>query len=76
MTIIHAQWVGEQAVLPRKDFERLLELARKSEPVDVFTPDDELATQLLMRLVDSAQSFDFWNDQGEDIYSNSDGEPV
>jgi hypothetical protein len=76
MTIIHAQWVGQQAVLPKEDFERLLALARKSEAVDVRTLDEELSTQMLMQLVDSGQAFDFWKEPGEDIYSSADGEPV
>lgn len=76
MTIIHAQWVGEQAVVPKNDFERLVELARKSEVIEVHTPDDELSTQALMQLVEGGGAFDYWNEPGEDIYSSQDGKPV
>jgi hypothetical protein len=74
--IIHAQWVGEQAVLPKQDFERLLELARRTEAVDVQSTDDDVSTQAMMRLAESSGAFEFWNASGEDIYSAQDGEPV
>lgn len=75
MTIIQAQWVGEQAVLSKEDFERLLALARKCEPIDVHIP-DELPTEVMMKLAENSGSFDFWNDRGEEVYSVDDGEPV
>lgn len=74
--IIHAKWIGEQAVLPKQDFERLLELARRSETVDVQSADDDVSTQVMMRLAESSGAFEFWNDAGEDVYSAQDGEPV
>jgi len=76
MAIIHAQWIGEQAVVPKQDFERLLELARRSEPVGVQTTDDDLSTQAMMRLAATGGAFDFWNEPGEDVYSAKDGEPI
>ena len=76
MTIIHAQWIGGQAVVPKQDFERLLELARKSEPVGVHTTDDDLSTQDMMRLAATGGAFDFWNAPGEDVYSVEDAEPI
>jgi hypothetical protein len=75
MTIIQAQWIGEQALLSKEDFERLLALARKCEPIDVQTP-YELPTEAMMKLAEVSGSFDFWNDCGEDVYSVEDGEPV
>jgi hypothetical protein len=76
MTIIHAQWIGEQAVLPKQDFERLLELARRSESVDVQVTDDDLSAQAMMRLAESSGAFEFWNAAAEEIYSVQDGEPI
>ena len=76
MTIIHAQWLGEQALVPKEDFERLLELARKSEMVDVCSFEEEISTHLVMRLAESSGAFSFWNEPGEDIYSATDGEPI
>jgi len=76
MTIIHAQWIDGQAVVPKQDFERLLELARKSEPVVVHGTDDDLSTQAMMRLAETGGAFDFWDAPGEEIYSVHDGEPI
>ena len=76
MMIIHAQWFGEQAVVPKHDFERLLELARKSESIDVQAADEELTTQAMMRLAEAGGAFEFWNEAGEDIYSPQDGAPI
>jgi hypothetical protein len=76
MTRVHAQIIGDQAVLPRADLERLVELARKSEPVEVETSDEEFSTRDLMRLADSGGSFDFWKSDEEDIYTEADGDPL
>jgi hypothetical protein len=76
MTIIHAQLFDEGAVLPRDEFERLVELARKSEEVEVHLQEDDAPTQSIMRLAEQGGAFDFWRDEGEDIYSAEDGEPL
>lgn len=76
MTIIHAKQVDGQAVLPLEDFQRLLTLACKSEPVDVQTPGGELFAPTMMRLAESGGAFDFWKEPGEDVYSAGDGEPI
>ena len=74
--IIRTYWIDGQAIVPKQDFELLLELARKSEPIDVHTADDELTTQSMMRLVETNGAFEFWNATGEDIYSEKDGGPI
>jgi hypothetical protein len=76
MTTIHPQFVGDQAILPRADFERLLALARRSEAIDLQAQEDEVPTRSLMRLAERGGSFAFWHEDGEDIYSPQDGEPV
>ena len=76
MTIIHAQWIGQQALLPKEDFQRLLELARKSETIDVRTLDEELSAEAMMQLAEGGGAFEFWNEPGEDIYSAEIGEPI
>jgi hypothetical protein len=48
MTTIHVQCIGDKALLPQSEFERLVE---------------------------QSGAFDFWQ-EGEDIYSIEDGEPV
>lgn len=76
MTIIQAQLVGDDALVLRTDLERLLEIARRSEPVDLQWSSDDLPTMDIMRLAEQGGSFGFWHEAGEDIYSMNDGEPV
>ena len=84
MTTIHAQLIGNQALLPHHELERLLELARRSEEIDLqiqvenlaIIEDDDVPTLSIMRLAERGGAFDFWHEEGEDIYSAEDGEPV
>ncbi len=76
ITIIHAQLFNDGAMLPRSEFERLVELARKSEEVEVHLQEDDAPTQSIMRLAEQGGAFDFWQDEGENIYSAEDGEPI
>jgi hypothetical protein len=76
MTIIQAQLVGDRAILPRSQLEHLLELARRSEPVDIQLSEDDMPTANIMRLAEAGRAFEFWHDAGEDIYSANDGESV
>jgi hypothetical protein len=77
MTTIQAQIIGNSAVVPRDDFDRLIELARRSDTIDlqVFA-DGNVLTRDMMRLAEESGAFQFWRDAGEDIYSTHDGEPV
>ena len=46
--------------------------------IDIFLtvgPEDATRSQW-MRLQECSGAFDFWNDPGEDIYTEADGEPV
>lgn len=76
MTTIQAHVVGDNALVPRSDFERLVEIARRQEPIDVQLSDDDLQTADMMRLAEAGGAFDFWLDPGEDIYTINDGEPL
>jgi hypothetical protein len=76
MTTIQAQIVGDSAVVPRNDFDRLVELARRCEEIDLQVIGDPISTKDIMRLAEGSGAFDFWNDLDEAIYSPSDGEPV
>ena len=77
MTTIHVQEYREQAVISRAELGRLLELARRSEQVDVqIADDDEVTTRDIMRLAEAGGAFDWLFDEGEDIYSLQDGEAV
>jgi hypothetical protein len=73
---IHVQVLGDQAVLPRSEFEKLLLLARAASEVEVQFGDLHETSPQFMRFIESGGAFDFWHEQGEECYSASDGEPV
>jgi hypothetical protein len=76
MTTIHAQLVGNQVLLPRSELERLMDLARQTGAVELQICEEDIPTVALMRLADQGGSFDFWREEGENIYSAQDGEPL
>ena len=76
MTTIHVQCIGDKALLPQSEFERLVELAQRYEEITVQVQEDDVPTLGLMRLAEQGGAFDFWHEEGEDIYSPEDGEPV
>jgi hypothetical protein len=69
MTVIHAQLVGDKVLVPREELDRLVALARRAEPVEVELREDDTPTAALMRLAEEGGAFDFWREEGEDIYS-------
>jgi len=71
MTILHAQLSGDKAMLPRKEFERLLELARRSEAITLETEADEAPAVGVMKLAEQAGAFE-WLAKEEDLYSVND----
>ncbi len=76
MTTIHAQLIGDQALLPRHELEKLIEAARQSEAIEVQLHEDDVPTWAWMRFIEQSGAFDFWKEPGENIYSLEDGEPV
>lgn len=76
MTTIHVQRIGDKALLPQSEFERLVDLARQYEEIAVQMHEDDVPTLGMMRLAEQGGAFDFWREAGEDIYSAEDGEPV
>lgn len=76
MTTINAQLIGDQALLPRHQLEKLIEMARRSEELDVKLLEDDAPTWAWMRFIDQNGAFDFWKEPEEGIYSLQDGEPV
>ncbi len=76
MTTIHIRHVGDKALVPQSELERLVELARQCEEIVVQVDGDEVPTRDIMRLAEAGGAFDFWKEAGEDIYSADDGEPV
>jgi hypothetical protein len=76
MTTIHVQCIGDKALLPQSELEQLIELAQRSEVITVQRQADDVPTLGIMRLIEQGGAFDFWKEDGEDIYSAEDGEPV
>jgi hypothetical protein len=76
MIPVHAQIIGNYTLLPRSEFDRLLELARRSETVDLHLQEEDLPTPGIMRLAEQGGAFAFWNEDGENIYTIQDGEPI
>lgn len=76
MTIIHARRIGDEALLTKDDLLHLVELARRTETVELQFAEGEVSTADMMRLAEASGSFDFWIEPGEDLYSIDDGEPV
>jgi hypothetical protein len=71
MTTVQAQLIGDEAVLPRAVFERLVELARRSEEIELRTVHDDVPTQGIMRLAEQGGAFD-WLAEEEDLYTVED----
>ncbi len=67
MATIHAQIIGDTALLPRDELERLVELARRYEEIDLQMQNDDAPTATMMRLAEISGAFDFWKEE-ENIY--------
>jgi len=76
MTTIHVQCIGDKVLLPQSELAQLIELAQRSEAITVQRQEDDVPTLGIMRLIEQGGAFDFWKEDGEDIYSAEDGEPV
>ena len=71
MTTLHATMLGDRALLPRDEFDRLVELAGRSEPITIQTCDDDLPTLGLMRLAEQGGAIDWLADE-PNLYSVDD----
>jgi flagellar motility protein MotE (MotC chaperone) len=77
MTTIHAEIRDERAILPLKEFERLMELARLSEAVEVLDTsaeacgEDEMTNREWLQLAQDGGAFDWLADE-PDLYSEAD----
>ena len=76
MTTIHIQCIGDKALLPQSELEQLIDLAQQSAAITVQRQEEDVPTLGIMRLIEQGGAFDFWKEDGEDIYSAEDGEPV
>lgn len=71
MTTVHAELIGNKALLSRIDLERLMELARRSEAVALQTHEEEIPTLGIMKLAEQGGAFDWLADE-EDLYTVKD----
>ena len=71
MTTLHAQLVGDKAILPRTEFEQLVAIARKSGEIDLQTQEEDLPTLGIMKLAEQGGAFDWLTDEA-DLYSVND----
>lgn len=76
MTTIHIQLIGDKALLSHDELKKLVGLARQSKEIKLQMQEDDVSTLSLMRLVEQSGAFDFWKEEGENIYTLEDGEPV
>ena len=76
MTTIHVQLVGDKALLSHDELKKLVGLARQSEEIKLQMQEDDVSTLSLMRFAEQSGAFDFWKEEGENIYTLEDGEPV
>ena len=69
MTTVHAKFIGDDAVVPRSEFERLVEIARRIEEIDLRA-DDTPALGIGL-LAEQGGAF-AWLAEDEDLYSVDD----
>lgn len=71
MTTVHVEFIGSETVLPRDEFNRLLELARRTEEVMLESDQDEVPALGITWLAGRGGAFD-WLDEGENLYAEDD----
>ena len=76
MTKIQGQVFGDQVMLPRTHLDRLVELARNSDAIDLELFEGETTARDILTMAEHGRAFDFWHEAGEEVYSPNDGEPV
>jgi hypothetical protein len=71
MTTLHVRWIGDDALVPRAELERLLELARRSEQVQVEPQSDDVPNAGILWLAQQGGAFDWLADE-PDLYTVDD----
>ena len=67
MTTVRAELTADKAVLRRDEFDQLIALARRTEPVEVVA-EQEAGEPNMARLAKEGCAFDFWKEAGESIF--------
>jgi hypothetical protein len=65
VTTIHTETIGDKALIPRRELDRLLELARRSEPVEIIEEASEVPLEGIAVLAESGGAFRFLEDEAE-----------
>ncbi|MFO0964803.1 MAG: hypothetical protein U0793_04335 [Gemmataceae bacterium] len=71
MTTVRATFIGDQAIVPRTELDRLIMLARQVEQVDVRSADDDLSALAMTLVAKQGGAFDWLADE-PDLYSLED----
>lgn len=71
MIVLHAHLIGDKAVLPRTEFDWLVELAMRSEKITVRIEEDDLPATGIMQLAEQGGAF-AWLAEEEDLYTVDD----
>jgi hypothetical protein len=73
MVKLHMQQIGaEKALVDRAEVQRLVDVARRVEEVELIEIQDDLPTVGLIRLVEEAGGLSFLEDPQEDVYTLND----
>ena len=71
MTTVHAKLIGQQAVLPRTEFDHLMELAKRSEEIKLELFEDDVPPLGIVWLAEQGGAFD-WLANEENLYTVND----
>ena len=71
MTILHAHLVGDTAIMPRAEFEQLVELARRSAEVAVHLEEDDTPAAGIRQVAEQGGASS-WLAEEPNIYSVDD----
>jgi len=71
MTTLHPQIVGDKALVPREEFERVLKLARQTESIEVDVSEDDIPTIGITRRAERGGALGWLADES-DLYTVND----
>jgi len=71
MTTLHAQLIGDKAILSRDEFEHLVDLARRSDEITLHMETDDAPAVGITRLAEQGGAFE-WLAAEEDRYTVTD----
>ena len=63
MTVIHAQVIGDRVLLPLPEWERIIEIAQRSEEITIHPAEDDPSSTAWMKFIEMGGAFDFWKEE-------------